>query len=182
MDSFYSYEELYSFNFKHLGNNVKVSRKCSIYNPQNIELHDHVRVDDFAILSAGKNIYLGRYVHIAAYAAIFGRETVFMNDFSGLSSKVTIYSSTADYTAFMTNPQIPEKLTNIISKEVFLGKHVVVGSGSTILPGVVLSDGCAVGAMSLVKDSFPILSIIAGIPAKIIKERNSNIFKLEEQL
>lgn len=59
MDSFFSKEELQLLNIK-VGNNVKISRKSSIYG-YNIEIGDNVRIDDFCILS-GK-IRLGNYIH-----------------------------------------------------------------------------------------------------------------------
>jgi acetyltransferase-like isoleucine patch superfamily enzyme len=79
-----------------------------------------------------------------------------------------------------TGPTVPDKFKNIISKPVFLGKHVIVGSGSVILPGVILQAGVAVGAMSLVNKSFDEFKIIGGIPAKILKDRNKNLLTLEK--
>ena len=82
----------------------------------------------------------------------------------------------------MTNPCLPEDVTNTVHKDVFIGKHVVIGSGSIVLPGVSLGDGCAVGAMSLVNRSFKSPKIIVGIPAKEIKSRKLNIFDLEKKI
>ena len=64
MNSFYSPEELKSLGLKEYGENVFISRKCSIYGAENIRLGSHVRIDDFCVLS-GK-VELGNYVHIAA--------------------------------------------------------------------------------------------------------------------
>ena len=66
MDSFYSPEELKALGLKEYGEDVRISRKCSIYGAGNISLGSHVRIDDFCLLS-GK-ISLGSYVHIAAGA------------------------------------------------------------------------------------------------------------------
>ena len=49
---------------------------------------------------------------------------------------------------------------------IIIGKHVVIGSNSVILPGVTLNDGSSVGAMSLVNKSIDGPYIFAGIPAK----------------
>lgn len=71
-NSFYSISELKLLGLKRLGQNVYISRKSSIYSPENISIGDNVRIDDFCILSG--NITLGNYIHIAAYTALYGGE------------------------------------------------------------------------------------------------------------
>lgn len=182
--SFYNREELENLGFKTLGSNVSISNKCSFYNVENISIGNNVRIDDYVILSAGVGgIEISNFVHIACFSTIIGKGRVVMKDYSGLSSRVSVYSSSDNYDGeFMTNPCLPENLTNTTHEDILIGKHVVVGSGSIILPGVVLADGCAVGALSLVNKSVSGQFIIAGVPAKIIGPRKSNIFELEKRL
>ena len=71
MTSFYTEEELKGLGFRHIGNGVCISRKASIYGAQNISLGDHVRIDDFCILSG--RIEIGSYVHVAAATAFSSR-------------------------------------------------------------------------------------------------------------
>jgi galactoside O-acetyltransferase len=182
--SFLSKKELNDLGFKSLGENVLISDKCSIYNAKNISIGDNTRIDDFAILSAGDGgIEIGKYVHIACYSAIIGKGKVVMKDYSGLSSRVSVYSSSDNYDGeYMTNPCLPNTVTNTIHKNVYIGKHVVIGSSSVVLPGVSLCDGSAVGAMSLVNKSIDEPYVVAGVPAKPIKPRKSNIFELEKTI
>lgn len=180
--SFISQEKLEKIGFKHLGKNVLISEKASIYNAKNISIGDNTRIDDFCILSAGEGgIEIGRFVHVACFATLMGKEKIIMKDFSGISSRVSVYSSSDSYDGeWMTNPCLPENVTNTIHKEVIIGKHVVIGSNSVILPGVILSDGCSVGAMSLVNKSINGKYVYAGVPARKIKDRKNNIFDLEK--
>jgi len=182
--AFLSKKELNKLNFKHLGENVLISDKCSIYNPSNISIGDNTRIDDFCILSAGDGgIEIGRYVHISCFASILGKGKVTMKDYSGISSRVTVFSSSDVYDGeWMTNPTIPSHLTNVKHKDVVIGKHVVVGAHTVILPGVILEDGCSVGALSLVTKSSNGRFIYSGIPAKKLKPRKDNIFNLEKEL
>ena len=82
----------------------------------------------------------------------------------------------------MIGPMVPEKLTNVQAGEVVIGKYVQIGAGSIILPGLVINEGAAVGAMSLVNTSLDPWKIYAGIPARFIKERRRNILDLAKQI
>ena len=63
-NSFYKKDELKKLGLKHYGNNVLISRKCSIYSPEKISIGNNVRIDDYCILSG--NITIKNYVHISA--------------------------------------------------------------------------------------------------------------------
>jgi galactoside O-acetyltransferase len=181
---FYHKEELLKFGFKHVGSNVLISDKASLYGCDKISLDDHVRIDDFCILSAGVGgITIGKYVHVAAYTSLIGQGQIILEDFCNLSSKVAIYSSNDDYLgAYMTNPMVPSKYTNVTTGKVHLKKHTIVGSGSVILPNVTLGEGCAVGALSFVNKCYDEFVVIAGNPAKIIKSRKKDLKDFEIKL
>jgi galactoside O-acetyltransferase len=178
---FYTNDELNTFGFKSIGDNVLISKKSSIYNPKNISIGDNVRIDDFCVISAGVGgINIGNNVHIAVYCSLIGNGNIQLSYFSGLSSKISIYSSTDDYSGdYLTNPTVDSKFTNVISGDVFLGKHVIVGSGSVILPNVTIGDCSAVASLSLVSKNVGKNEIVGGIPAKKIKNRGDNLKKLE---
>lgn len=53
---------------------------------------------------------------------------------------------------------------------VIIGDNVWVGAGSCILPNVTIGNNCIIGANSVVTKSFPDNCVIAGNPAKIIKQ------------
>jgi galactoside O-acetyltransferase len=178
-----SHEALEAMGFAAIGKNVVISDKASFYNCASIALGDNARIDDFCVLSAGAGgISLGNNVHIAAFSLLVGAGRITLADFSGISSRVSIYSSTDDYSgATMTNPTIPSEFTGVAHADVSLGKHVIVGSGSVILPGAILEEGVAVGALSLVKGHCPAFGIYAGNPAKRVKERKRDLLELERQ-
>lgn len=179
MNSFYSPEELQEIGFKHLGENVLISRKTSIYSPQNISIGSNVRIDDFCILS-GK-IEMGNYIHISAYTGLFAGDVgVILKDFVTISSRNSVYAISDDYSGeSMTNPMIPKEYRKVREAEVVLEKHVIVGSGSCILPGVYIGEGTAVGSMSLVNKSLDPWKIYGGVPCKVLKERKKELLEKE---
>ena len=180
--AFYSPEDLLTLGLARFGSNVLISRKASLYNPGNIAIGDNVRIDDFCVLSAGEGgIEIGDYVHIATFCSLIGAGRISMADFSGLSSRVSIYSSNDDYSGeHMTNPTVPERFTGVAHADVSIGRHVIVGCGSVVLPGVRLAEGVAVAALSLVSKSCDAFGIYAG--NRRIRERRRDLLDLEKDL
>jgi dTDP-4-amino-4,6-dideoxy-D-glucose acyltransferase len=182
MTSFYSETELQTLGFRSMGSNVSISRKSSLYGISRISIGNNVRIDDFCVLSAGiGGIEIGNYVHIAIFTSLQGDGKITLQDFAGISSRVSIYSSNDDYFGkFMSNPTVPSKYTNVTHADVFIGKHVLVGSGSVLLPGITLNTGSAIGALSLVNEDCDEFYIYKGNPAKKILKRSKQLLKLEE--
>ncbi len=167
--------------FAYLGDNVKISDKASIYNCESVSINDNSRVDDFCILS-GK-ITIGKYCHITPYCLIAGGKLgVEIDDFSTLAYRVNVFSQSDDYSgSTMVNSLIPVQFKNEQFTKISIGKHVIIGTASTIMPGANIADGCSIGAMTLLNKSTKPWGIYIGIPAKRIKERNKEILKLEKK-
>lgn len=176
-------EQIEQMGFASVGNNVRLSDKASFYNCKAIHLGSNVRVDDFCVLSAGLGgISLGSHIHMGVFSSLIGAGKIALADFCNISSRVAIYSSNDDYSgAAMTNPTLPPAYTNVYSADVTIGRHVIIGAGSIVLPGVNLADGVAVGAMSLVKNDCLSFGIYAGIPAKKIGERHRELLEVEKK-
>lgn len=180
---FLSQEQISEMGFAHIGKNPKLSDKASYYNCNNINIGDNVRIDDFCVISAGSGgIRIGSHVHIAVSSLLIGQEKITLDDFSGISSRVSIYSSSDDYTgAALTNPTIPAEFANVTHATVSIGRHVIIGSGSVVLPGVTLEEGVAIGALSLVSKSCKAFGIYSGVPARRVKERKKDLLELEQK-
>jgi dTDP-4-amino-4,6-dideoxy-D-glucose acyltransferase len=175
--------EIEQMGFASVGENVLISDKASFYNCANIAVGNNVRIDDFCVFSAGVGgIHIGDYVHIGVFASLIGAGKINISDFCNISSRVSVYSSNDDYSgATMTNPMVAAQYTGVTHADVFLGRHVIVGSGSVILPGVTIEEGVAIGALSMVQKSCKAFGIYAGVPAKLVKERKRYLLELEKQ-
>jgi dTDP-4-amino-4,6-dideoxy-D-glucose acyltransferase len=175
--------ELIEMGFGSLGENVLLSGKASYYNTQNIHLGNNVRIDDFCIISAGEGgIRIGRNVHISAFSSVVGQAPIDFEDFSGISNKVSVFSSTDDFAKGMTNPTVPDRFRRLKHLPVRLGKHAIVGANCVVLPGSDLAEGTAVGALSVVRGKLEPWTVYLGNPIKRIMSRSQSILDLEQEL
>jgi len=179
--SFFPRDILEGMGFKYLGNNVKISDRASFYETEKISIGDNSRIDDFCVVSG--SITIGNNVHIAVFCNLAGGEKgIVMEDFSGLAYNVNVFTQSDDYTGrSMTNPTVPSKYKNEAKSRILIGRHVIVGAGSIIFPGVTLGEGCAIGAMSLVMKDTLAWKIYHGIPAKIAKDREKRLLEFEKE-
>lgn len=180
--SFYDSDALRKMGFSIVGEGVQVSEKASIYGVSRISLGANCRIDDFCVLSAGDGgIHIGSNVHIAVMCSLIGKGCIELQDFCNLSGRVSIYSSSDDYSGeYMTNPTVPATYTRVDHRSVVLGRHVIIGAGTVILPGVTIGEGTAVGALSLVTKDLEPFGIYAGSPVKKIKSRSTHLLELEK--
>ncbi len=182
---YYNEHDLKEAGFKALGHNVQIAKNCTIIGLENIEIGNNVRIDGYcSIIAAGSGwIKLGSYIHLGGYSLLSAGDGIHMDDFSGLSQGVRIYSRTDDYSGkYLTNPTVPEKYKGTIGGTVTLGRHVIIGSGCVILPKVSIGEGSSVGALSLVTKSLDPWGVYIGCPAKRLKDRSKRLLELEVEL
>lgn len=117
--------------------------------------------DDNGEIAIGDCTIISQKNHIAAIEGtkiIIGRDCLF-------SSEVTIRSGDS-HTIF----DIANKKRINFSQDVIIGNHVWLGNKSTVLKGCRVSDDCVVGTNSVLTKSIPTGCVVAGNPAKIIRE------------
>ena len=182
--SYLTERELRNHGLKTLGSKVRVHETAILVDLEQIEIGSNVRIDPYCVLSAaGGYLKIGSYIHIGSHNVTVGRGGVEFADFVNLSQGVRIYSVSDDYTGeSLTSPMIPSHLSRTESGPVRLGRHVIVGSGSVILPNLTVGDGCAVGALSLVNESLPDWGIYAGIPVRRLRARSQRLLIDETML
>jgi acetyltransferase-like isoleucine patch superfamily enzyme len=173
--------QLKAMKFQHLGENVKISDKASIYNPEMITIGDNSRIDDFCVVSG--RIKMGRNVHVAVFCNLAGgTEGITLEDFSGLAYGCHIFTQSDDYSGrTLTNPTVPAKFKNETKKAVHVGRHCIIGTNSIIFPGANVKEGTSVGALSVITKPTEEWAIYFGIPAKKIKNREKDLLLLEDQ-
>lgn len=99
--------------------------------------------------------YINRYAKIRCYDSIsIGHDVV-------ISENVSIWDSDA---------HALKGKEHLMTQPIVIGNHVWIGTNVTILKGVTIGDGAIIAAGSLVRNNIPAKCLVAGVPAKVIKE------------
>lgn len=175
--SFYSDTELLSMGFKSIGKGCMISRKASLYGVGKMSIGNNVRIDDFCILSG--DITLGNNIHISAYVALYGAEGIEFEDYTGISARSTIYSAMDDFSGdYLVGPIHPQEYTNVAGGKVTVKAFTQIGANVLVFPNLTISEGCVVGACSMVKNNLEPWGIYYGLPVKRMKDRSKGLLKL----
>ncbi len=131
--------------YKQLG--VCFKGKASISNPRIIGDYNHLILHNNAEINSG--------------CFLVAKDDIVIGENSTLAYGVTILTTASP------NPPYNElsKIYPSLKKPVKIGKNVWIGANSTILPGVVIGDFCIVAAGSVVTQSIPSHTLVAGVPA-----------------
>lgn len=105
----------------------------------------------------GKNVYPGDSPGVYINAA----NGVQIGDYTNLGPCVGLISANHN---FIDNDRFT------ITRPIVIGRHCWIGKGATLLPGVSLGDFTIVGAGAIVTKDFEGYCVIAGNPAKKIKD------------
>lgn len=149
-----------SVNGIQLGNNVSIAR-------------DSILFCTGVIAQKGTGIIIGDRTGISARAYLAGQGGITIGNDVIMGPNVQVFSENHAFSDLI----LTIKEQGVIKQAVNIGNNCWLGAGSTILAGVNIGDGCVVAAGSVVNKSFPENSIIGGIPAKVLKNRETIIQK-----
>ncbi|MCD8116789.1 MAG: acyltransferase [Oscillospiraceae bacterium] len=182
LNPYYTNQELKDIGFRSLGRQVLISRTCRIYTPDTISIGSHVLIDDFTILNG--DITIGNHVHISSNCEFYvGEASITIGDFSGISSRCAFYATSDDFSgASLNNPTVPKAFRFEKNLPITLGKHVLIGTGCSVMPGVDIGEGCSFGSMTLINKSAEPWGIYVGVPARRIREREKGLLEFEKKL
>jgi acetyltransferase-like isoleucine patch superfamily enzyme len=111
--------------------------------------------------SIGKNSSINR--KCSFYGSAFYTDCeIIIGDEVAIGPECVFFAAGHDYSKI----NLPDTASSIIIKD-----HVWIGGRSIILSGVTIMEGAVIGAGSVVTKDVPAWTIVAGNPAKIIKQR-----------
>lgn len=133
-------------------------------------LHFEIGLDSVILMGtrfdAPKNFKLGKNSVINQNCRLDNRGSITIGENVSISSEVCILTADHD----LQSCEFTGRL-----RPVNIENYVFIGTRAMILPGVTLEKGCAVAAGAVVTKSFPPFTIVAGVPAKPIGMRQTNL-------
>ena len=110
----------------------------------------------------GKNIKIGKNVFINACCKFQDQGGITIGNGVLIGHNVTL--------ATLNHDERPNYRQNIYPKPIKIGDNVWIGSNATILSGITIGKGAIIGANSVVTKNVPANTIVAGVPARIIRK------------
>jgi acetyltransferase-like isoleucine patch superfamily enzyme len=120
-------------------------------------IHTNARFYNVSNIEIGKDTIIGECV------VLDGRDRIIIGDHVDFASEIMIYNSHHD----VDDPEF-----KAVSAPVEIEDYVFVGPRSIILPGVKIKKGAIVAAGSVVTKDVDEYTLVGGVPAKPIRERN----------
>lgn len=110
----------------------------------------------------GKNINVGKNVFINSCCCFQDQGGITIGDNTLIGHNVILATLNHDFSS--------NKRSILHPSPIVIGKNVWIGSRATILSGVTIGDGAIVAVGSVVTKNVPSNKVVAGVPAKVIKD------------
>ena len=109
----------------------------------------------------GRHIQLGKNVFINHACTFLDLGGIIVEDDVLIGPKVSLITE--------NHPVNPKERKILVLKSVTVKRNAWIGANSTILPGVTIGENSVVAAGSVVTRDVPANTVVAGVPAKIVK-------------
>jgi acetyltransferase-like isoleucine patch superfamily enzyme len=115
------------------------------------------------VVSIGAKTVMGQECTISAFQNVtIGRECV-------IADRVMLI----DFDHGMVEVERPVRLQGIYKRDVKVGNNVWIGYGACILRGVTVGDNAVIGTGAVVTKDVPANAVVAGVPARVIRMRET---------
>lgn len=153
--------------YQHRGRHAVIHRSVRMDTPpyRRFSLGDYSVVESFSCINnAVGDVTIGDHTRIGLHNTIIG--PVAIGNHVNLAQGITV---TGLNHRFDDSKQSIDK-QGVSIKQVIIGDDVWIGANAVILPGVTIGSHVVVAAGAVVTKDVPSHSMVAGVPAKIIKE------------
>lgn len=152
------------------GENLVIEDGVRIFHPENILIGDNVYIGHDAIIKGyyKNKLVIGNNVWIGQGCFIHGAGGVTIGSDVGIGPHVKIHAARH----MDSGRETPILFQALEFAPITIEDDVNVGIGAMIMKGVTLKKGTIVGANAVVTKTFPEYSVLAGVPARLIRMRS----------
>lgn len=134
--------------FLSYGKHVRISPKSTIKWPEKIRFKNNIFIEDGAHLSCAEGLLIGNHVMIGPNVTIIGGD----HEFNKTDEPMWNYKKGID-------------------KKIIIEDDVWIGANVTLLKNAYISQGCVIGACSVVTNKTEPNGVYVGNPARLIRYR-----------
>lgn len=153
--------------YQHRGKHSVIHRSARMDTPpyRLFSLGNYSVIESFACINnAVGDVIIGDHTRIGLHNTIIG--PVDIGNHVNLAQGITVTALNHNFSD--TNKRIDEQ--GVSTNPVSIEDDVWVGANAVILPGVTIGEHCVVAAGAIVTKDVPPHSLVAGVPAKVIKK------------
>lgn len=153
--------------YQHRGRHSVIHHSARMDTPpyRMFSIGDHSVVESFACINnAVGDVIIGHHTRIGLHNTIIGPVTI--GDHVNLAQGITVTALNHNFSD--TERRIDEQ--GVSTSSVSIGNDIWIGANAVILPGVSIGDHSVVAAGAVVTKDVPPHSLVAGVPAKVIKK------------
>ncbi len=153
--------------YQHRGKHAVIHKSARMDTPpyRKFSLGDYSVIESFACINnAVGDVQIGNHTRIGLHNTVIG--PVKIGNHVNLAQGITVTALNHNYTD--SNKRIDEQ--GISTNAVSIEDDVWIGANAVILPGVTIGNHCVVAAGAVVTKDVPPHSLVAGVPAKVIKQ------------
>ena len=153
--------------YQHRGRHAVIHRSARMDTPpyRKFSLGDYSVVESFSCINnAVGDVIIGNHTRVGLHNTIIGPVTI--GDHVNLAQGITVTALNHNFAD--TDKRIDEQ--GVSTSPVVIGDDIWIGANAVVLPGVTIGHHSVVAAGAVVTKDVPPHSLVAGVPAKIIKQ------------
>lgn len=157
-----------------IGNDVEFRRSIEIrvHGTARVTIGDGVRIDRGVRILAANNahIRIGAGARIGLYSVLNGGDSITIGSKGLISGFVYLQTSMHEH----HSSGMPIQDQGYAHAPVSLGDDTWLGTHVVIMPGVTVAEGAIVGSNAVVTSNVDAHTVVAGVPARVIRQRIGN--------
>lgn len=153
--------------YQHRGRDSKIYRSVRMDTPpyRHFSLGQKSVIESYSCINnAVGDVVIGDHTRIGLHNTIIGPVTI--GSHVNLAQGITVTALNHNFEA--SERRIDEQ--GVSTQQVTIGDDIWIGANAVVLPGVTVGNHCVIAAGAVVTKDVPPHSLVAGVPAKIIKQ------------